>query len=195
MGLPAHAPVIDAEGYLALDRDSQERHEYVDGDIFAMTGASRHHNLITLNTAASLHGQLQNRPCEIYNNDMRVSISPQNTYVYPDIVVVCHKPEFIDTHLDTLLNPLLIIEVLSSSTEAYDRGKKFVHYRSLESLQAYVLIAQEEARVEYYQRGQAGQWVLSETSDLESVIHLDVIDCQLALADVYAKVAWSDAAE
>ena len=115
---------LTAEQYLEMERASDTRHEFVQGEVFAMSGASREHNLVTLNTALSLHSQLKGRPCETYSNDMRVKISPLGDYVYPDIVVVCNKPQLEDNHLDTLLNPTVIIEVLSDSTEAYDRGKK-----------------------------------------------------------------------
>ena len=184
----AEKTTLSTEDYSAMERASAIRHERVNGDIFAMTVASREHNLITLNTAASLHGQLKDRPCEIYNNDMRVKINAAGDYVYPDIVVVCDGPRLEDEHLDTLLNPTLIIEVLSDSTEAYDRGGKFAAYRTLESLREYVLIAQHEARVEHYVRQAQEGWLLNETSGLQGSLELPCIQCRLALADVYAKV-------
>lgn len=190
MGMAAEKLKMNPLDYLAFERESEEKHEFVDGELFNMSGASHKHNLISGNTFASLHGQLKKSPCEIYSNDMRVNINALGNYVYPDIIVTCEKPKFIDTHLDTLLNPLLVVEVLSPSTEAYDRGKKFLNYRHLDSLQAYVLIAQDEARVEYYRRGTAKEWVLTEVSGLEAVLNLTLIDCQLALADVYDKVNW-----
>ncbi len=152
---------LSAEGYLAMERASDIRHEYMDGEIFAMTGASRKHNLINGNVFASLHSQLKNRPCEIYSNDMRVKMDEAGRYVYPDIVVACDTPRFEDEQLDTLLNPTLIIEVLSDSTEAYDRGGKFAAYRHLESLQEYVLIVQHEARIEHYVRQAQESWLLT----------------------------------
>ncbi len=190
MGLAAEKLNMDAQAYLAFERAAEERHEFVDGDIFAMSGASRKHNLINGNIFANLHAKLKKSPCEIYNNDMRVNISPTGDYVYPDIVLVCSQPEFADAHLDTLLNPLLIIEVLSPSTEAYDRGKKCVHYRHINSLQTYVLVAQDAPHIECYRRSEANEWVLSEARGLESLLFLGSIGCQLALADVYDKVSW-----
>ena len=123
------------EQYLALERDSSIRHEYHNGSIFAMSGASREHNLIALNLGAELRTQLLDRPCEAYVSDMRVLVARTGLYTYPDIVAVCGERQFQDSEVDTLLNPTLIIEVLSSTTEAYDRGKTFAHYRRLPSLQ------------------------------------------------------------
>jgi Uma2 family endonuclease len=125
--------------YLAFERESEEKHEFVDGEVFPASGASRYHNLITGNTAVTLHNQLRKRSYEVLMSLMRVRIGAH--FVYPDVVVVCDEPQLDDSELDTLLNPTLIIEVLSPSTEQYDRGRKFQLYRTLESLQAYVLIA------------------------------------------------------
>ncbi len=179
---------LSAEDYLAMERASDIRHERVDGEIFAMTGASRKHNLINGNVFASLHGQLKHRPCEIYSSDMRVKIDAAGSYVYPDIVVACDTPRFEDEDLDTLLNPTLIIEVLSDSTEAYDRGGKFSAYRNLESLQEYILIIQHDVRVEHYVRQEQESWLLTETRGLQNSLELPGIQCQLILADIYAKV-------
>lgn len=188
MNSPVEKTALSAEDYLTLERSSEIRHEWVNGDIFAMTGASREHNLITLNTASTLHSQLRDRPCEVYSNDMRVKIDAAGNYVYPDVVVVCDTPRFEDEHLDTLLNPILIVEVLSESTEAYDRGGKFTGYRTIESLREYVLIAQDEARVEHYLRQAQEGWLLTETSGLQGSLELPSIHCRLMLADIYAKV-------
>ena len=191
MGLPAEKLSPTAEEYLAMERDSDIRHQFVQGEIFAMSGASRKHNVISGNTFAALHNQLKNRPCEIYNNDMRVKISSCGDYVYPDIVAVCDKPQLEDEQLDTLLNPTLIIEVLSESTEAYDRGRKFTAYRSLDSLREYLLIAQDGVQIEHYQRQGEGHWLLSEALDLQAILELPAIDCRLELKDVYAKINFS----
>jgi Uma2 family endonuclease len=179
---------LSAEDYLIMERTADTRHELVDGEIFAMTGASRAHNLINGNVFAALHSQLKDRPCEIYNNDMRVKISPAGDYVYPDIVVVCDPPRFEDEHVDTLLNPTLIIEVLSDSTEAYDRGGKFTAYRTLDSLSEYLLITQHEARIEHYTRQTPAGWLLTEVTGLPNSLELPSINCRLMLNEVYAKV-------
>lgn len=176
------------EEYLALERKAEYKSEYLDGEIFAMTGASRKHNLVVGNVYAAIHAQLRKRLCEVYPSDMRVKVSPTGLYTYPDIAVVCGEPAFDDEQKDTLLNPTVIIEVLSKSTEGYDRGAKFEHYRRLESLAEYVVIAQEKHHVEHYTRQPDNQWLLSETNDPQDTLTLTSIDCTLALADVYEKV-------
>jgi Uma2 family endonuclease len=180
--------LLTPEEYLAIERDVPTKHEFYRGEMFAMSGASREHNLITGNIAASLHAQLANRPCESYQNDMRVRVSKTGFYTYPDVVITCEQPRFEDDHFDTLLNPQVIVEVLSDSTEKYDRGKKFEHYRQLESLREYALIAQDRAHLELFTRGDDGIWRLTEATGLESAIDLPVIGCRLQLADVYAKI-------
>lgn len=175
--------------YLAFERESEEKHEYFDGEVFLMAGAKRNHNLVTANTLASLHSQLRQSPCQVYLGDMRVRISPTK-YVYPDITIVCEPPQFEDRELDILLNPLIVIEVLSPSTEKFDRGAKAQAYRALPSLQAYLLIAQDSPQIELYMRQVDGNWLLSEASDLAAAIALPTIQCSLALADVYEKVSF-----
>ena len=173
--------------YLVLERKATTKSEYLNGRVYAMVGASREHNLIAVNMASELHGQLRERPCETYINDMRVKIAPAGLYTYPDVVVVCEKPRFEDADLDTLLNPTVLIEVLSPSTEAYDRGEKFAHYRQLESLREYLLVAQNRVCVERYFR-QGAQWLLTEFSVRDDEIDLVSIGCQLSLRAIYAKV-------
>ena len=177
------------EEYLAIDRQSENKNEYFDGEIFAMTGASRRHNLISVNVAASLNTQLVDRECEVYASDMRVKVSPTGLYTYPDVVIVCSMPQFEDKEIDTLLNPSVVIEVLSKTTEGYDRGDKFGHYRAVESLAEVVLIAQDKHHVEHYTRQANGQWLLSETNNLQDKIRLTSIECELLLSDIYRKVS------
>lgn len=176
------------ESYLAFDRASDEKHEFIDGNVCAMTGASENHNLINVNITIALGIQFRGRPCKLYANDMRVRL-PSHNYVYPDIAVVCGEAQLEDEHLDTLLNPTVIIEVLSPSTESYDRGKKFEHYRALESLQEYLLVSQEQAHIERYIRQEDG-WLLTEAKGMEASIELSSIGCALTLADVYDKVTF-----
>jgi Uma2 family endonuclease len=159
--------------------------------MFAMSGASLAHNQITFNLAGSLHGQLKDRPCNAYVNDMRVKVSATGLYTYPDVVVTCEKPKFEDNVLDTLINPQAIIEVLSETTEKYDRGGKFAQYRQLPSLREYVLVSQERPHIELFTKSEAGVWGLTEAIGLESTINIPTIACSLALADVYAKVEFS----
>lgn len=181
------------EEYLSLERDAEYRSEYVNGQIYAMSGASREHNLIAVNIISALHSQFRGRPCEAYISDMRVKVSPTGMYTYPDAVAVCGEPSFEDGQLDTLTNPSVIIEVLSPSTEAYDRGEKFAHYRRLSSLTDYVLVSQDKARMEHYVRyGDTGeQWVLSEISDPNGRLHLASIGCDVMLRDIYDKVEFA----
>lgn len=183
------APVrYTAEEYLARERAAPlERSEFINGQIYAMSGASREHNLVSGNGFGELRAQLRGRPCEAYINDMRVKINETGAYVYPDVVVVCGEPQFEDASVDTLTNPTLIVEVLSPSTEGYDRGAKSAHYRRLASLQEYVLIAPNRISVERFVR-QGGEWVLSEATDPGTIVSLASIGCRLALADVYDKV-------
>jgi Uma2 family endonuclease len=183
------------EEYLDLERAAEYRSEYFAGEIFAMAGASREHILIVANLTRELGTQLRGRQCETYPNDMRVKVTESGLYTYPDVAVVCGDPLFEDEEVDTLLNPTVLIEVLSPTTEAYDRGKKFGHYRRLDSLQEYVLIAQDQPRIERYRRQQDQQWLLTETSGLTETVHLEAIDCHLALAEVYDRVRFPDEAE
>jgi Uma2 family endonuclease len=183
------------EAYLEFERASEIKHEYFGGEVFAMTGASRNHNRIVISTLASLHGQLRKRPCEVFPSDMRVKTRSSILYTYPDISVVCGTPQFEDAVLDTLLNPIVIIEVLSPSTERYDRGRKFQHYRTLPSLQEYVLIAQDSYRIEHFARQPNDEWLFSDATELNASVELPSIQCQLALVDVYENVTFEDQEE
>ena len=191
MSSAAIEPRHTAEEYLALEREAEYKSEYVNGHIVAMSGASRRHNIVAGNISREISTQLRGRPCESYISDMRVRVSETGLYTYPDVVAVCGDIRFADDQNDTLLNPTLIVEVLSSSTEAYDRGDKFAHYRRLESLQDYLLVSQETARVEHYVR-QGEKWVLSEASALTDMVQLASIQCNLALEDIYDKVQFTD---
>lgn len=181
-------PYVTPEEYLALERKAEYKSEYLHGEIFAMTGASRKHNVVSTNIVRVLGNQLTTKPCEIYANDMRVKVAAAGLYTYPDIAVVCGEPKFEDDYLDTLQNPTLLIEILSKSTERYDRIAKSGYYRTLDSLAEHLLVAQEEYRIEQYTRQPDGHWILAETSSLEGVVELRSIDCSLALIDVYRKV-------
>ena len=187
--MPSQAKArLTVEEYLAIERQAPCKSEYFDGEMFAMAGASRRHNLIALNIGAELRTQLRQRPCEVYTSDMRVKISRTGLYTYPDVVVVCDEPRFEDTDVDTLLNPIVLVEVLSPSTADYDRGGKFEHYRTLPSLQAYLLVAQERCHVVHYTHQQDNTWLLAETDDIQVCMHIPSIRCDLLLSEVYAKV-------
>jgi Uma2 family endonuclease len=180
---------ITPEEYLAIERAAEYKNEYVNGEIFAMTGASRKHNLIAGNLYGELRQELKGKPCEAYPGEMRVKAPAARSYVYPDGVVVCGEPQFEDSYFDTLLNPTLVVEVLSKSTESYNRLAKSAYYRTIESLTEYLLVAQEEYRVEQYVKQADGRWLLSDVRALESVIELKSIDCSLALGDLYDRVS------
>ena len=172
------------EKYIASERKATLKSEYLSGEIVAMSGASLSHNLITMNTANQLYNQLVESRCRVFSSDMRVGIGAGTSYFYPDVAVVCDEPRFEDNALDTLINPIVVIEVLSPSTEAYDSGEKSARYRQLESLQEYVLISQDRVRVEHYLR-QGKQWILSEFSALENVLPLTSIGAELSLNQIY----------
>ncbi|MCY7377403.1 MAG: Uma2 family endonuclease [Pyrinomonadaceae bacterium] len=183
-------PIYNADEYLALEEPADYRSQFYDGEIFSMAGASRRHNVVAGNLYANLHFQLRNRPCEIYQNDMRVKVSP-NLYTYPDIVIVCGEPQIEKKHGETLLNPLVIIEVLSPSTEKFDRGEKARLYRLMPSLEEYVLISQDAMHVEHFVRQKNGGWLLTELSDAADILELPTIACQVNLSDIYAKIDFS----
>ena len=190
IGTSAAQALLTPEEYLARERKALTKSEYRDGRIYAMPGASREHNVITGNTLVEIHVQLRNRVCEVYPSDMRVKVSSTGRYTYPDVVVVCDEPQFEDSHFDTLLNPTVLIEVLSSSTAAYDRGDKFAAYQKLDSLREYVLISQDSVCVEHYLR-QEQDWNLTEFRSLDDVFSLVSIGCELSLQAIYAKVQFS----
>jgi Uma2 family endonuclease len=175
------------EEYLALERKAEFKSEYCNGFITAMSGASRKHNLVAGNIYAVVWNQLRDRPCEVYVGDMRVRTSPTGLYAYPDVVAVCGEPKFLDDELDTLLNPTLIVEVMSPSTEGYDREGKFEHYRTLRSLKEYVLVAQDQVLVERRTR-QGRKWASTEYRNIEETLVLESIGCAIPLREIYAKV-------
>lgn len=173
--------------YLAFERKAATKHEYLNGQIVAMSGASFAHNFLTMNVANQLYNQLTGGECQVAASDMRVKVAQIDSYFYPDVVVVCGEPRAEDDTFDTLLNPTVIVEVLSSSTEAYDRGEKFEHYQQIASLKDYVLISQNEVRVEHYCR-QESEWLQTEFRGLEDVLLLLSIGCELRLQDIYRRV-------
>jgi Uma2 family endonuclease len=184
-------PIYNADEYLALEENADYRSQFYFGEIFAMAGASRRHNIIAGNVCANLHFQLRNRECEIYQNSMRVKVS-ETLYTYPDIVVVCGKPQIEKKHGENLLNPVVLIEVLSTSTEKFDRGEKARLYRSMPSLEEYVLISQDKPYIEHFVRQENGGWLLSELSELSEVLPLPSIECETALSEIYAKVDFAE---
>lgn len=177
-----------AADYLAFERSQPDKHEFADGQIVLQAGGSRNHALIGTNVTSSLHQQLRQRPCMVYGSDMRVVIPQARRYVYPDITVVCGSASFEDALDDTLTNPTLIIEILSPSTERYDRGKKFQSYQTLDSFQEYLLIAQDTTMIEHFVRRSDKLWTFDVIIDANAIITLTSIDCVLRVEDVYEKI-------
>ena len=181
---PTH---LTPETYLELERKAITKNEYVNGEIIAMAGASFAHNFITLDTATHLNNQLMDGECQAATGDLRVKVPRTESYFYPDIVVVCGEPQAEDNIFDTLLNPTLIVEVLSASTETYDRDEKFTHYRQIDTLQEYILISQDSVEVVQYCR-QEPEWVATKFQTLEDVMPLISIGCELPLRHIYRRV-------
>jgi Uma2 family endonuclease len=178
---------LTVQDYLALERQAQTKSEYLGGDMLAMSGASYEHNLIVTNLVAALRPQLRSRGCALFANDMRVR-TPADFLAYPDVVVLCGERRFDDPRRDTILNPTVIIEVLSPSTQDYDRGTKFPHYREIPSLAEVLLIAQDRPHVEHYHRQATDRWLLVEADDPQSTLELQSIGCKLAFAEIYEDV-------
>jgi len=179
---------ISREEYLRLERQANYKSEYHKGQILAMAGASRNHNRIVTNVSTSLNLQLNSRNCNNYSNDMRVSIQNGERYLYPDIVVTCGEEKFEDNNKDILLHPIIIIEILSPSTEAYDRGAKFLYYQTIGSLQEYALISQYPRRLEIYCKQMDGAWLYRSLNEMPATLELKSIDCRLDSEDIYSKV-------
>lgn len=173
-----------------MERKADFKSEYDGGFITATAGTSRVHNLIAGNLHGEIRSQFKGRKCESYIGDVRLCVSATGLYTYPDVMAVCGDREFLDADVDTLVNPTMIIEILSPTTEAYDRGRKFRHYQRLQSLREYVLVAQEEVRVERFTR-RGDDWILSVFSSLDDTLRLDSIDCEIALREIYDKVEFT----
>jgi Uma2 family endonuclease len=180
-------PRVTPEQYLAMERNADFKSELCNGFIIAMAGGSREHNVISGNLHGEIRSQLKGRPCEVYTSDMRVRVSMAGLFTYPNVVAVCGEPRFLDGRSDTLLNPPVIVEVLSASTESYDRGEKFMHYRRLESLREYVLVAQDKVLVERYTR-QGDEWLLTEFRHVDQTLQLASIGCAVQLREIYSRI-------
>jgi Uma2 family endonuclease len=179
---------VTPEEYLAAERLSETRSEYLDGGVYPMTGASLNHGRIVINVATDLVIQLRGRNCEVLVTDIKVRLQESRKFFYPDVLVLCGEPQFHDKRKDIITNPVLVIEVLSPSTEAFDRGAKFQAYRTLASLKEYLLVSQEAPLIEQYVRGDDGKWTLTTAAGLESPLALPSVECNLNLGAVYDKV-------
>lgn len=180
--------------YLVFEEKSDTKHEFVNGNVYAMTGASWTHNVICLNTGATLNNQLKNRDCTAVVGDVRLKVESKVSHRYPDIMIVCGEPKFVDNRVDTISNPALVIEVLSPSTALIDLNDKLHEYLKLASLKEYVIVAQHEARIERYLLHESGEWLYKQVAGLDNHIELPSIDCLLSLADVYSKVVFKEEA-
>ncbi len=181
---------MSGEEYLAFERASDEKHEYRNGQIVAMSGARRSHNVISTNISGLLWQHLKGKSCETYAGDMRVYLPSEDLYAYPDVVVVCGEPEFQDEVFDTLLNPVVLVEILSETTEAYDRGDKSHSYRKIASLREYLLVSQNQMQIEKYTKHGDGFWMLTDVSGPEGEVPLESIECTLRLSEIYDKVVF-----
>ncbi len=174
--------------YLATERASDLRHEYVVGQVFAMAGGSSNHSLIAMNLAVAIGRQLVGSTCRLYTSDLKVGVVESDLYSYPDLSGLCGTPRFLDEKKDVLVNPSLIVEVLSPSTEAYDRGAKFAHYRQMPSMREYVLVSQDEMRIEIFTAGEDGSWTFREYREPEAEVPLVAVSVRLRLCDAYRLV-------
>jgi Uma2 family endonuclease len=183
---------LTPEEYLRIERAAEWKSEYIDGEMFAMAGASPRHVLITTNLARELGNELREGPCTTYAVDVRVATDRRRHYTYPDVVVACGLLQFADELQDTITNPTLIAEILSESTEKYDRGARFERYRTVPTLAEYLLVSQGRVHVELYTRQPNGGWILQEWNDPAAEIDLTSLQCRLKIVEVYAKVAFGD---
>jgi Uma2 family endonuclease len=184
--------LLSPHEYLARERLADVRSEFYRGEVFSMAGASWEHTLIKDNLAREAGNQLKSGPCRVLTSDMRVKVNRTGLYTYPDIVIVCDEPQFEDKVLDTLLNPRVVVEVLSDTTEKYDRGTKFAHYRQLPSILEYVLVAQDRPLVERYVRQTDDTWVLTAFSEMALTFAFGTIPVQIAITDIYREVKFPD---
>ena len=187
MGLPKRVPVFTAAEYLRIERAATYRSEFYRGEMFAMAGGSPKHSRIKTNVLTELNNRLKGQPCVPYDSDLRIRCRT-GLYTYPDASVICGELEFDDEHKDTVLNPTLIVEVLSKTTEAYDRGKKFNHYRTIPALREYVLVSQDEPMLQRFLRNEDGTWTLTAVSGMDQVLALKSMEVELPLAEVFDRV-------
>ncbi|HET7461100.1 MAG TPA: Uma2 family endonuclease [Longimicrobium sp.] len=176
-----------ADEYLALERASDHKSEFVNGRIYAMTGGSIPHYVIAGNIFGELRNRLRGGPCRAFFEGVRLKVSQPGMYTYADVMAICGAQEVEDSHRDTLLNPVVIFEVLSPSTEAYDRGEKFEHYALLPSLREYILVSQDHVRIEKFLR-QGEQWVFTAINDPEGHLRIESLDCEMPVSEIYLDV-------
>jgi Uma2 family endonuclease len=179
---------ITPKEYLASERKAEVKSEFFDGETFAMAGASREHNQIAGNIVRVLGNQFLEKPCSVYSSDMKVKMEEIQKYTYPDVVVSCDQEEYENENNDVLLNPVAIFEILSDATEAYDRGEKFAHYQLLDSLAEYILVSQYFFRIEKFQRRDDNAWIYSAFQEMDDIVKLESVSCELPVSEIYRKV-------
>ncbi len=184
MSQPAVKYLTEKE-YLAFESSALYKHEYYKGEIFAMSGASFKHNLIESNLRLALGNFLKGKKCKQFGSNLRIHIPSNTLYTYPDIIVICDDPVFVDDEFDTITNPAIIVEILSPSTSSYDRGAKFELYRDISTLKEYVLIDSKKVHVVVYARNNDNTWTLSETKNSDDNINLHSIDFTALVAEIY----------
>ena len=187
MSVPAPRRRLTYQEYLGLERESEQRHEFWDGEIFAMAGGSPAHSALAARVIAQLVTRLRGQPCQVFTSDLRVRVKATGLTTYPDVTVVCGPLEHDDEDAYAIVNPVVLVEVSSEGTEAYDRNEKFAHYRRIPSLRAYVLVSQREPRLEVYRRNDDGSWTLDDARP-PGAARLDAIGCTLDVAEIYAGV-------
>jgi Uma2 family endonuclease len=188
MGQALAKHYISEADYLKEERLATEKHEYFKGEIFAMSGASRYHNRLASNIQGNLFNHLKGKKCKPYGSDMRVHVQKNTLYTYPDITIVCGKEEYLDNEFDTLLNPKVIIEILSPSTKDYDRGSKFMLYRGIPSLEEYFLVDSESVFVERFYKDEVGIWTLKEYKNQSDLVEFSSIQFTLSVEEIYNEV-------
>ncbi len=192
MALPQTIHRLTEKEYLAIERVADGvKNEFHDGEMFAMSGGTRWHSRIGTNVSVEFGNKLRKHRCQPFNAELRLKVDETGLYTYPDLSVVCGEPEFVDDEMDTLKNPTLIVEVLSDSTEGYDRGRKFEHYRQISSLKEYLLVSQYEAHIEQFIRQPNNEWLLRDTVGLKAKLALPSLGITIALREIYAGVDFS----
>ncbi len=188
---PEPTPMTEVD-YLAFEETTDDKHEYSQGRVYAMTGGSVRHSVISANTITHLNNQLDEKDCTVTSSDLRVHVASRKAYRYPDVIVFCGAPAYITGRVDTITNPVVLVEVLSPSTELIDRNDKLAEYTQIESLQAYLMISQNTMKIERFLRHESGQWLYQYVTGLEAEIDLPSLGCTLALSKIYHKVSWDD---
>ena len=183
-------PFLTPEQYLEIERKAEFKSEYYRGEMFAMAGGSYRHSRIIANMTVAFSLSLAASDCDVVTQDLRVATSPDGLYCYPDLIVVCGQPEFLDAQQDTLTNPLIIVEVLSPSTAGYDRGARFEIYRAISSLSDYIIVAQDRVHIEVHSRQPDGRWMLAESGSLDDTIRVPSVLIDLPVSDIYRRVAF-----